>query len=129
MSASPPTDREAIILEPSMICSEHQRVGQRWEIPFSNLLLATQGVCLESEAFFDIAYRLKNGYGRPEGVDWDDVPESERPGTEHINDVIREIEPLCCWVEEEISDPWPNEEGSPYLHIVADFAGREMADE
>lgn len=126
-SSDVPTERDAILLEPSLLCDEHLEVGQRFEIPLMNLMLAVQGRLLESEEFFEIAYRIKNGYGRPDSVPMDDVPESERPGTEHINDTIREIEPLCCWLVEEVENPWPDEEAPPFLAIVAEYAGREMA--
>lgn len=131
-----PTERDAIMLEPGMICEEHLAMANDWDIPLMNVMIATQGNLLESETFFNIAYRIKNGYGPPEGVGWGEdgeepnVPESERPGVEHINDTMREIEPLCCWICENREEPFPEEDEPPtFIKLLADYASREMAPE
>lgn len=65
--------------------------------------MALTDTLLNDTFFYEVAYRCKNGYGLPEGVDpeVDDIPEGERPGTVHINQALQELSPLCCFLEDE----------------------------
>lgn len=124
-----PTERDALMLDPTMVCDEHTEEAAEWDVPFLNLLFAAQGALLESKAFFDVAYKKKNGYDRPDGVEWDDVPESEQPGTEHINAAMREVKPICCWLEENVDDPFPDQPTPVMIGILAKAAKENLEDE
>lgn len=129
MGSDVPGPEDALMLEPGMFCEEHTEMIEQWSIPYLNFMLAAQGKLLSVPAFYDVAYRKKNGYDRPEGVERDDVPESERPGNIHINAAMQEIEPLCCWLEENVEDPYPDQDTTPLLGIIAKFAAEEWGDE
>lgn len=122
-----PTDRDAILLDPSMFCEEHMGEVSDWNVPPFNAYMMTQYALLASEEFFELAYRVKNGYAPPDGVGWgeeESVPDGEKPGVQHMNDVIREIEPLCCWVVENLENPWPDEDAPAYIAILSDASKR-----
>lgn len=100
-----PTENDGIIAQPDRIfCQEH------WEeIVGSNpgpeagangieaTLLITQHA-LANEEFYEIAYRIKNGYAPPDG----DIGENERPDNVHINKALIKCSPLCCYLDDEV---------------------------
>lgn len=129
-----PSKDEAIMLEPSMICEKHQKVIQDYSIPYINALHAAQGVIVDSDHFFEITYRIKNGYGVPDDVETGEVPDGEKPGIKHINDALEEIEHVCCFIVEHEEHPFPemeeeNEDSKKFLALIADYAQQEMEDD
>lgn len=80
-------------------CQHHLEQLEEFEIPFLNVQIPSLSIIMDDKVFFETAYRLKNGYAPPEGIRGD-VPESEQPGIEHINDSLEEFSPICCYIEE-----------------------------
>lgn len=69
-------------------------------------VIALQDTLLNDGDFYEIAYRIKNGYGPPTADEvppgeWE-VPENEQPGIYHINEAMGTCAPLCCYVEDEL---------------------------
>lgn len=120
-----PTDEEAIITDPSVFCDEHMEKAEELSIHPINVITATLGVLLNNEHFFNIAYRIKNGYGKPEDMGWDDVPEGERPDVKHVNMAIEEVQPICCFIKEHEEHPYPEQEGHKFISLLANYAEEE----
>ena len=123
-----PRGTEAIIIDPTMMCEKHLEMGQDWDIPAMNLIFATQGALVGSEDFFEIAYRKLNGYSKPEEIEWNQVPDGEQPGIKHINEAMEEIGKICCFVEEHVENPYPDEDVPEFIAIIAEHAREEEED-
>lgn len=100
MSSAPPSDRGGIIMDYEYFCDEHLEQLEEFEISFMNIHIPILDIIMTDSVFFETCYRLKNGYGIPDSVDTNDIPESEQPGVEHINDALEEFSPVCCYIED-----------------------------
>lgn len=83
-------------------CSDHwdevkEVLGQRALVG----VMAVQDTLLADDKFYEIAYRLRNGYAPPGPVSEIEVPENERPHEIHLNQTMEELAPLCCWLADE----------------------------
>lgn len=107
-----PSEDEDLIMNARHFCDDHMEKCGQEGLPIVVAMRTTLGTLLAEEEFFKIAFRVKNGYGMPEDMDMDSVPEGERPDIQHINDTIREVEPLCCYLDE-ITD-------KQYLSVLAE---------
>lgn len=121
-----PKGTEAIIVEPAMICEEHMEMVGEYDIPLINVILATQGAILSSGNFFEIAYQKRNGYAKPDDMDWDEIPDPEKPGAKHINMAMEHVEYICCFVAEHTDSPYPDDDIPDYIAIIANYAKEGM---
>lgn len=125
MGGTPPTEEEALIIDPSVICEEHTEALSEWDIPIiPNGIMETIQACTTTREFYEEAYKAKNGYEMPEDMEMGDVPESEAPGNPHINEAIRELEPLCCFFAE-VSDFETEKDIDPYIFALASWKGQQ----
>lgn len=98
-----PDASDGIITDPGQVfCEEHweEIVGQNPTAQegasgLEATLMITQHALANGE-FYEIAFRIKNGY--PPG---DDIGENEQPGNVHINKALMECSPMCCFLGEE----------------------------
>lgn len=116
---------EGIVIHYEHFCADHLNQLDEYDIPFFNAIQPTLGVILGDDTFYETAYRIKNGYGIPDGVDRGDVPEGERPDNPHINEAIKEFSPVCCYIEEnhESETKLP-----PFLEALAKVKQEELED-
>lgn len=122
MTDDPPIDLGAIVTgagDSGQWCQEHIDVLAEWEIPTISATTTIMEVILGLEELFVIAYRKRNGYDPPEGTDFSNLPSSEKPGPDHLNQALAEAAPLCCFVEEHAENPWPDEDAPPLIAILA----------
>lgn len=106
MSGKVPDKSEAIIQDPNQIfCQDHwnEIIGSDPNAEASaNGIEATLMMiqhALADETFYEIAFRIKNGYPPPES---DEIGDNERPDNVHINKTLSECSPLCCYLDDEI---------------------------
>lgn len=119
----PGVDPSAIVTSPSeQFCADHLRTLAEWEIPTLNATLEAITVVTGTRAFYAIAYREKNGYDLPDGLDPSDVPDSEAPEMAHLNAALEVASPICCFIEEHAENPWPDEGAPPLIAILAHSA-------
>lgn len=121
-----PSRENSIQTSPEMFCQEHLKAIEAEDIPLTNCVLTTQQRLLGNSLFYEIAYRIKNGYAPPEDMNMDNVPDGEKPDVVHINDALEEIQPLCCWLIEELDDPFPDQPGGEFLHHLIHQAQLEQ---
>lgn len=97
-----PTQKEAVITDPHItFCEDHYNEISQHINPIVAISLILE-YALSEKLFYETAYRMRNGYGMPEDMETDSVPEDEQPDIIHINKAIREFAPLCCWLQDEI---------------------------
>lgn len=106
-------------------CDEHMEDLEEWDIPPMNAVVPALALILESGRFFKVAYRKKNGYDMPDDLCKYDVPESEKPGNEHIQEAIQEISPICCFITDNVENKWEDEPAPQIVTILAAKAAEE----
>lgn len=126
MDDIPPEVRGGIVTDPNeQWCKDHLEDLAEWDIPTLNAVLTSIQTILETDRFYRIAYEKKNGYGMPDDVDTGDIPEGEQPGTEHINQALEEISPVCCFITDNVENRWEDQDIPPIVGILAAKAAEE----
>lgn len=102
-----------LVVEAGYVCDDHYEELADWDIPSENALYHTHERAMVDETFYEIAFRIKNGNPPPEG---------KEPGPEEITATFRELAPLCCWLVDNCADPYPEQPGTAYIHILTEHA-------
>lgn len=111
---------DGIAMDPTtQLCDEHLQGLAGWEIPIVSGMQTALEVLLKMREFYKVAYEDKNDYTFSEGMDQSDVPQSDRPGPENINYALNECSPVCCFIEDHLDDPFPNDPTSPFIGVLA----------